>query len=108
MANARDPFSLSPKAEAQSRTHINSQRRIAKHLVVALVEGIIEIGVCGDMMADIVAPSEIHPRVAGGVIDRWNHSKEKVGVGAATHGAHSRARTPATLVVSQQCRAGVL
>src|ERR1039458_1805221 len=74
--------SFSSKAEAHSGAEVCPQSGISQHLVVVIVQSVIHVRVCRDVVADGVPAAEIEAGITRGIVDGRNVSEQEVRVRA--------------------------
>ena len=73
------------------------QRRISQHLVVVIIERVVDVRVGRDVTSEVVPATEIDARISRSVVDRRDVSEEKVGIGTPSDRGHAK-------VAPQRCR----
>src|ERR1035437_695512 len=100
--------SFSPETEAHPGAEVGPQSGISQHLVVVIVQRVIHIRVCRDVVADGVPAAEIEAAITRGMVDGRNVSEQEVRVRALPDCGAAEESAPALPGISQQHHASLL
>src|ERR1035437_394107 len=101
-------YSFSPKAEPHPGAEVCPQSGISQNLVVVIVQRVIHIRVCRDMVADGVPAAEIEAGITRGIVDGRNVSEEEVGVRTLPDCGDAKESAPTLPSIGQQHHASLL
>src|ERR1019366_10440016 len=100
--------SFSPETEAHPGAEVGPQSGISQYLVVVIVQRVIHIRVCRDVVADGVPAAEIEAGITRGIVDGRNVSEQEVRVRALPDCGDAEESAPALPDISQQHHACLL
>src|ERR1035437_4943792 len=100
--------SFSPKTKPHPGAEVCPQSGISQHLVVVIVQRVIHIRVCRDVVADGVPAAEIEAGITRGMVDGRNVSEQEVSVRARPDCGDAKKSSPALPGISQQQHARLL
>src|SRR5436305_12460512 len=96
---------IAADAEAEAGTDVDGERGISHYFVVAAIEGVLNVCVCGQAGVDGIPSAYVGADVAGGVVDV---EAQEVGVGAASYETSREVPSPARAEIGEQDGSGVL